>query len=167
MKPTNTIPRVEIRRTDPIVCADGDIAATGPEVLVPTLREIMRGLEQEVFIAVIIGPRGRVTGYQEVARGRADAVDIPVRELFRSALLLDAYSIVVSHNHPSGDPTPSEADKVLTKRLRKAGELVGCPILDHIIIGGERFFSFTSNRVESSSEGANPLGERQPPELED
>ena len=162
---TITAPRIEIRRTDPIMCADADVAE-GPEDLVPMLKEIMRGLEQEVFVVIIIGPRGRVVGYQEMARGRADSVEVPVRELFRSALLLDAHSLVVSHNHPSGDPTPSGPDKMLTKRLRKAGELIGCPVLDHIIIGGDRYFSFTNTRG-GFAESFNLQGERQPPELED
>lgn len=62
--------------------------------------------------------------------------------MFKAALLANAAAIVVSHNHPSGDPTPSPDDVELTRRLAAAGEVLGVPVLDHIIIGDGRYYSF-------------------------
>ncbi len=64
------------------------------------------------------------------------------RDVFRTALLAHAASVVVAHNHPTGDPTPSPDDVALTARLRAAGDLVGVPLTDHVIIGNGRYYSF-------------------------
>ena len=64
------------------------------------------------------------------------------REVFKPAILLNSAAIICSHNHPSGDPAPSAEDRVLTARLRQAGDLIGITILDHLILGDERTYSF-------------------------
>ena len=70
-----------------------------------------------------------------VALGRADAVQVHPRDVFRDAIKWGAYTVVVAHNHPSGDPTPSPEDMALTERLVKAGETCGIPLMDHLVIG--------------------------------
>jgi DNA repair protein RadC len=70
------------------------------------------------------------------------------REVFGPALALAATAIVIAHNHPSGDPTPSAEDRRVTERLRAAGELLGIELLDHLVIGDERVYSFASEAFE-------------------
>ncbi len=159
------VPHVEIRRTDVRQIADVDVRTDGISAAVKLLREIIGGCEQEKFVILILDTRGRVTAWREVARGREGSVEVPTRALFRTALMLDASAIIISHNHPSQDPTPSEADRVLTMRLKMAGEMINVPIVDHIIIGGEeRYYSFARGEQMSTST-MNLSGDREPPEL--
>lgn len=99
----------------------------------------------EVFGMICLTTTHRVIGYYEVSRGTLDSTAVHPREVFKAAMLANASSIVVGHNHPSGDPTPSPDDRVLTTRLQAAGELVGISVLDHIIVGCEqRYTSFVN-----------------------
>ena len=84
----------------------------------------------------------RVIAYHEVSRGILDSTLVHPREVFRAAILANAAGIVAGHNHPSGDPTPSPDDIALTRRLAAAGEVLGVPLLDHIIVGDGRYYSF-------------------------
>jgi DNA repair protein RadC len=74
-------------------------------------------------------------GCHEVSRGSVDSTPVEPREVFKAAVLVNASAIVLVHNHPSGDPSPSAADLALTARIREAGELLGIELLDHVIIG--------------------------------
>jgi DNA repair protein RadC len=159
------VPHVEIRRTDVRQIASVDVRSDGISAAAKFLHGILNGREQESFLILILDIRGRVTAWREVARGRQDRVEVPTRELFRTALLCDAASIILSHNHPSGDPTPSEPDILLTARLRAAGDAIGIPIVDHIIIGeGERYYSFTQGGHQSTKTLAMH-SDREPPDL--
>ncbi len=158
------VPHVEIRRTDVRKVADVDLR-NGITPAVKMLREILDGKEQESFIILILDGGGRVTAWREVARGKAGSVEVPTREMFRTALMLDAAYLILSHNHPSGDPTPSEPDRMLTIRLRAAGEMINLPIIDHIIIGGgERFYSMAKDEFMSTA-AMNVSGDREPPDF--
>jgi DNA repair protein RadC len=77
-----------------------------------------------------------------VSRGTIDATLAYPREVFRAALLSNAARIIVAHNHPSGDPTPSPADRLLTARLVSAGEILGIPLADHLVVGDGTWVSF-------------------------
>lgn len=92
---------------------------------------------QEVFLAFSLDIKNRVIGYTEVGRGGVDGCAVDLRQIFRMALILGASNIVVAHNHPSGDPTPSSEDKILTKRVAEAAKLLGLPLLDHVIVTNE------------------------------
>ncbi len=163
MKPLE-VPHVEIRKTEHRTTADVDVA-DGPEAVLPILRELLTGREQESFVMLIIGARGRITGYREVARGLPDRVEVPVRNLFRTALACDARMLVIAHNHPSGNPEPSMPDNMMTARLEQAGLLIDCPIFDHIIIGdNDRYHSYREAR--GGSAGLDTSQPRQPPELD-
>ena len=80
--------------------------------------------------------------YHEVSRGTLDATLVHPREVFKAALLANAAAIVLCHNHPSGESTPSRDDLQLTRRLVEAGTLLGVEVLDHIIVGDARYYSF-------------------------
>lgn len=97
----------------------------------------------EVFGVLCLTTQHAVIGYHELSRGVLDATVVHPREVFKAAILSNASAIIVGHNHPSGDPTPSHEDVQLTLRLRSAASLMGIPLLDHLIIGeAGRFHSF-------------------------
>lgn len=107
--------------------------------------EILRGrsrhLTQERFWVLGRDSRGRRLSLEEVARGGRNVVHVDAGDVFRVPLLEGAASIIVAHNHPSGDPTPSAEDVALTERLSSAGELLGIEVADHVVIADERWVS--------------------------
>ena len=97
----------------------------------------MRGVRDSVHVH-----QDRVIAYHEVSRGTLDATLVHPREVFKAALLANAAAIVLCHDHPSGEPTPSPDDLQLTRRLVEAGTLLGVDVLDHVIVGDGRYYSF-------------------------
>lgn len=87
----------------------------------------------------------RLIGLAAAGVGTIDSCSVHPRDVFGPAMAVHATSLVVAHNHPTGDPTPSSADRALTDRLKAAGELLGIPILDHVVIGSERYYSFAES----------------------
>lgn len=94
-----------------------------------------RGLDREHFWALALNTKNRLVKLFEVSVGSLNASIVHPRELFRDAVRASAASVVVVHNHPSGDPTPSGADIQLTRRLVRAGDVLGVEVLDHVVIG--------------------------------
>lgn len=95
--------------------------------------------ECECFVVILLNARRRVKGHQLVSVGTLDSIVVHPREVFRTAVLVSAASVVVMHNHPSGDPTPSEADVKTTRDLIRAGQVLKIEVVDHIIVGrGQR-----------------------------
>ncbi|QNK57443.1 DNA repair protein RadC [Paenibacillus sp. PAMC21692] len=108
------------------------------ELLIPQLRY----LQQEHFLVVFLNTKNHVIDQPEtISIGTLNAAIVHPREVFRIAVKRSAASIVVCHNHPSGDPMPSPEDIQLTSRLVEAGVIMGVEVLDHLIIGGDRFLS--------------------------
>jgi len=101
----------------------------------------LAGLAQEVFLAIGIDIRHGLLDIVEVARGSVHEVSVHPREVFRPLVRMAAAGAVLVHNHPSGDPTPSLDDIELTRRLRAVGEVLGIPVLDHVVIGDGSFRS--------------------------
>lgn len=95
----------------------------------------MRGLDREHFWALALNTKNQLLKTIEVSVGSLNASIVHPRELFKEAVRVSAASLVVVHNHPSGDPTPSGADLQLTRRLTKAGDVMGIDVLDHVVIG--------------------------------
>ena len=98
-------------------------------------------LDREQFHVVLLDGRNRVQGEVRVSEGSLTAALVHPREVFAPAVRAAAAALVLVHNHPSGDPTPSAEDVVLTERLRQAGDIVGIRVLDHVVIGQGRFVS--------------------------
>ena len=96
----------------------------------------------EVFVILCLSTKCRVLAYHEVSRGTIDATLVHPREVFKAALLGNAATLVLAHNHPSGDPTPSPDDQHLTRRLVDAGRILGITVADHVIVGEGRWVSF-------------------------
>lgn len=101
----------------------------------------LAGLQQEVFLSIGLDIRNGLLDVVEVARGTVHGVEVHPREVFRPLIRMAAAGAVVVHNHPSGDPTPSHEDVALTSRLREAGDLIGIPIVDHVVISDGGFVS--------------------------
>ena len=97
--------------------------------------------ECECFVVILLNTRRRVKGHQLVTIGTLDTLLVHPREVFRSAVIVAASAILLMHNHPSGDPTPSEADIKVTRDLIRAGQLMKIEVCDHVIIGCHRHCS--------------------------
>ncbi len=106
------------------------------------VRDSVRGSRRESFFLVLLDVRHRILGVHLVSTGGIDAAPVHPREVFSPAIRDGAAAVVVAHNHPSGDPTPSAEDRIVTDRLRDVGVLVGIHLLDHLVVGSERFYSF-------------------------
>lgn len=97
---------------------------------------------EEHFYVICMNSKGDIVGLHDVAHGDLNTCPVHPREVFKRALLNNAASIIVAHNHPSGNPEPSMEDRILTKRLHSAGVILGVKLLDHVIIGGDEHYSF-------------------------
>ena len=106
-----------------------------PEDVVALCAPQLRGLDREHFWSLALNTKNQLLRIIEVSVGSLDASIVHPRELFKDAIRVSAASVVVVHNHPSGDPTPSGADIQLTRRLVKAGDVLGVEVLDHVVIG--------------------------------
>jgi DNA repair protein RadC len=133
-------PRLRIgeRKVRREVLQPADVAALWPEL--PTA-------EREVFGVVMLDARHFSTRRIIVSVGSMNASIVHPREVFRNAILYSAAAIVVTHNHPSGDPEPSDEDRTITRRLVNAGEMVGIPILDHVVIARRGIYSFRAHDI--------------------
>ncbi len=110
------------------------------------VHESVRGVAKEVFYALLLDARHRILSLRVVSTGNLQAAPVHPREVFVSAIREAAAAIVVAHNHPSGDPSPSAEDRLVTERLREVGELVGIELLDHVVVGRDRYYSFADDR---------------------
>ena len=98
-----------------------------------------KGYDKEVFVVATLNTKNVVTAIQIVTMGTLDASLVHPREVFRLAIHNNASSILVAHNHPSGNPTPSREDIAVTDRLKEAGKIIGIDVLDHIVVGSHSY----------------------------
>lgn len=122
--------------------AGAGLIFSDPATIAEYYMEEMRHQSQEQMKLLMLNTKSGLIGERDISKGTVSASIITPRELFIEALNLEAVSIILLHNHPSGDPTPSECDINLTKRIKEAGDIIGITLLDHIIIGDNRFMSF-------------------------
>lgn len=113
-----------------------------PRDVYERMRLSMRDLPHEEFHILLLNTQNEVVRDLQVTRGTLDASLVHPREVFRAAVAESAASIILVHNHPSGDPNPSAEDRAVTEELRAAGETVGIEVLDHVIVGEGRYVSF-------------------------
>ena len=116
-----------------------------PEDIYRLVAPRMVGLAQEIFLVIGVDIRNGLVDVVEVGRGSAIGVEVHPREVFRPLLRMCAAGAIVAHNHPSGDPTPSNEDLLLTRRLQCVGRLVGIPIIDHVVIGQKGYRSIAEH----------------------
>jgi len=112
-----------------------------PEKVVDLVRSRLKDKKKEYFLALLLNTRNQLIKVAEISVGSLDSSIVHPREVFKEAISASAASVIFVHNHPSGDPTASEDDIKLTKRLAEVGEIMGIDILDHIILGDKIYLS--------------------------
>ncbi len=122
--------------------AENSLCFGNPDSIAKYYMEDMRHEKQEIIKLLMLNSKAKLLGETNVSKGTVNSAVITPRELFIEALQKNAVFIVVLHNHPSGDPTPSKEDKLLTLRIKEAGALIGIDLLDHIVIGNNQYVSF-------------------------
>jgi DNA repair protein RadC len=120
----------------------GNIAS--PEDATEYLKGVYVGLPYEVFGVTFLDNKHRIICHEQMFRGTIDGASVHPREVVTAVILNKAAAVLLSHNHPSGSPDPSEADRLLTSRLKDALALISVRTLDHIIVAGETTYSFAS-----------------------
>lgn len=103
--------------------------------------EEMRSLNQEHFVVIFLDTKNQIIHHQTIFIGSLNSSIVHPREIFREAVKRSAASIICAHNHPSGDPSPSQEDIHVTRRLVEAGKMIGIEVLDHLIIGDRKYVS--------------------------
>lgn len=128
---------LSVNRPDlvPVIRTPDDAASIGTEFM-----HIHEEPEEYMYM-LCLNNKNRVTGIFEISHGNVNSSIVGPREVFQKALLANAVSIILMHNHPSGDPSPSNEDISVTKRLIEVGEVLGLRVLDHLIIGDRRYVS--------------------------
>lgn len=124
-----------------------EIKITSPQDVVGLLMDDMQYLKQECFKIILLDTKNKVIKVEEISLGTLNTSLVHPREVFVKAIKQHAASIILAHNHPSGDTEPSAEDKNITRRLVDAGELIGILVLDHIIIGREKYLSFKQEKL--------------------
>lgn len=105
-------------------------------------KELIGDRDREVILLFCLDNKNKIACISEASIGSTNNAFAGPKEILRTALISNATSIIIAHNHPSGDPTPSQDDRTFTQKLKEAAETVGIKILDHLIIGDEKYFSF-------------------------
>ena len=113
-----------------------------PSVVYEVLKEYLDGADREKFVLLTLNVKNNITSITTVSVGSLSEATVHPREVFKTAILLNSASIIICHNHPSGDSTPSKADINITTRIKEGGKILGIELLDHIIIGDDNYCSF-------------------------
>ena len=127
--------------------AEEKLNFNSPESIARYYMEDLRHEKQEHMKLLLLNTKTKLIGETIISKGTVNAAIISPRELFIEALQKGAVSIILLHNHPSGDPTPSKEDIIITKQIQEAGELLGVHLLDHIIIGNNCYVSMREKKI--------------------
>ncbi|MDR5586140.1 MULTISPECIES: DNA repair protein RadC [Clostridium] len=120
---------------------DRDVKIMCPNDLATLINGEMSLLKQEILKVIFLNTKNIVIGTKDVFKGSLNTSIVHPREIFKEAINKSSAKIIIAHNHPSGDPTPSKEDKNITLRIKECGEIMGIELLDHIIIGKNNFIS--------------------------
>lgn len=120
-------------------------AISTPEDVIEVIGEELQKYDRELFCILNLRTKNQVINMNIVSMGSLNAVFVEPREVYKSAILANAAGVLLIHNHPSGDPSPSREDINITKRLEECGALLGIPVVDHIIFGIDKMYSFKRN----------------------
>ncbi len=122
------------------------IAVRGGAEVARVVLESVRHNRRENFFALLLDARRRILSFRVISVGSLESSLVHPREVFAPAVREGAAALVVAHNHPSGDATPSAEDREVTERLRQVGELLGIEMLDHVVVGADRYYSFADGK---------------------
>lgn len=126
---------------------DEKVKVTSPIDIINLLMEEMRYLKKEHFKVAILDTKNQIITIENISVGNLNSSIVHPREVFNAAIRRSANSIILIHNHPSGDPTPSREDINITNRIIDAGNIIGIKVLDHIIIGDNKYISFKERNI--------------------
>jgi DNA repair protein RadC len=126
---------------------EGKDVLSSPGAVVDFARVKLAGLPHEAFMVIYLNVKNRVIDHEVLQEGTVDRAIVYPREIIKAALTNKAAGLILSHNHPSGDPEPSQEDKHLTRSVIEAARTVEIRVLDHIIVGKNGYFSFQENRL--------------------
>lgn len=124
------------------VCKEAKGKITDAKTVYAEAIKLIKDFQKEHFIAFYLNAKNKIIYSEVVSIGTLDSALIHPREIFKPAIVHSAHSVIVAHNHPSGDTAPSAEDNKITEQLKKAGELLNIKILDHVIIGANEWFSY-------------------------
>jgi len=119
-----------------------NVTLTTPQAVYGFLKADLEMLTQEMFYALYLNTKGRLIKKQLLFMGSLSSAIVHPREVFKHAVTVSAASIIIVHNHPSGDPTPSPSDIDITETMVETGRLMGIDVMDHIVIGQGKYYSF-------------------------
>lgn len=146
-KACQIIASIEIGKRIKRWSAEDKIKVTSPDILVNLVSDEMRFLNKEHFNIAILDTKNQIIAIENISIGTLNASIVHPRDVFYAAINRSANSIILLHNHPSGDPYPSDEDINITDRLVDVGSLVGIKVLDHIIIGDNKYISFKEKNL--------------------
>lgn len=146
-KAAQILAAIELGKRISIACNMEKIKITSPLDVVNVLMEEMRYLKREHFKVVLLDTKNQIISIENVSIGNLNSSIVHPREVFKIAIRRSSASMILVHNHPSGDPTPSSEDISITKRLLESGKILGISILDHIIIGNKTYVSLKEKNI--------------------
>ena len=141
------IAAVELGRRIMTMPRSRKVRASSPDEVAALFMEEMRYLKKEHFKVLLLNVKNEIITSEEVSVGSISSSEAHPREVFSGAVKRGAANVILVHNHPSGSPVPSEADRLLTERLAEAGNILGIQVLDHIIIGDGVYVSMKSEGI--------------------
>ncbi len=141
-----TPPRYRVMLVKESGVTAGDVRISDSQKAYRLLEPLFDGLDREHFMVVGLDAKHAVIGINTVSIGSVTMSIVHPREVFKPLILLNASAVILAHNHPSGDPTPSQEDRALTRRLKDGGELLGIAVLDHLVLGEDRYYSFADHQ---------------------
>ena len=137
-----------VREQSAVPMPEGGHKVNGPAGVARVMEALHGASPVEHFVAFVLNARHEITAIVPITTGILDASIVHPREVFRAAILGNAAAIIIAHNHPSGDVTPSAEERQVTRLLKEAGEVLGIPCLDHVVVGRDgKFFAFSSEEV--------------------
>ena len=140
------IPRYRVMLVKESLAHTSPVTIRDSQTAYRLLEPLFDGLDREHFMVVGLDAKHAVIGINTVSIGSVTMSIVHPREVFKPLILLNASAVILAHNHPSGDTTPSQEDRALTRRLKDGGELLGITVLDHIVLGEDRYYSFADHQ---------------------
>lgn len=146
-KAAQIIAAIELGKRISSRSGEAKLKVNSPVVVAELLMEEMRYLNKEHFKIILLNTKNQIISIEEISIGNLNSSIVHPREVFNIAIRRSANSIILIHNHPSGDPTPSTEDINITHRLINAGDIIGIKVLDHIIIGDNNYLSLKQKNI--------------------
>lgn len=146
-KACNILAALELNKRVSAYALNKRMKITSPNDVCNLFMDELRYDKKEKFIIVLLNTKSEIISKELISIGNLNSSIVHPREVYKYAIKKSAASVLFIHNHPSGNPDPSKNDKNITRRLTEVGEIIGIDVIDHIIIGNNRYFSFKENNL--------------------